>query len=180
VVGLRPADLAGDGLATALQRQAELLDRVHAARIRFTGDQLPKLSEERQEAAYRVAQEALHNALRHGEPRHVDIHLRRSGRGFTLRITDDGKGFDATRADATRPGNAQPDGTQRNPPRAGRAAAGRTGAGRTGADRTGAVAQRRLGLASMRERARSVGGRLTVTSKPGAGTTVTMEVPGGC
>ncbi|MEV4511869.1 GAF domain-containing sensor histidine kinase [Dactylosporangium sp. NPDC049525] len=144
VVGLRPADLAGDGLATALQRQAELLDRVHAARIRFTGDQLPKLSEERQEAAYRVAQEALHNALRHGDPRHVDIHLRRAGRGFTLRITDDGTGFDTAH-----PGVPHP-------------------------------AQRRLGLASMRERARSVGGRLTVTSKPGVGTTVTMEVPGGC
>ncbi|GAA3189331.1 histidine kinase [Dactylosporangium siamense] len=142
VVGLRPADLAGDGLATALQRQAELLDRVHAARIRFTGDQVPKLSEERQEAAYRVAQEALHNALRHGDPRHVDIHLRRSGRGFTLSVTDDGTGFDTARPVKT--------------------------------------AQRRLGLASMRERARSVGGRLTVASKPGAGTTVTMEVPGGC
>ncbi|GAB3873284.1 GAF domain-containing sensor histidine kinase [Dactylosporangium cerinum] len=142
VVGLRPADLAGDGLATALQRQAELLDRVHAARIRFTGDQVPKLSEERQEAAYRVAQEALHNALRHGDPRHVDIHLRHSGRGFTLSITDDGTGFDTARPLKT--------------------------------------AQRRLGLASMRERARSVGGRLTVSSKPGAGTTVTMEVPGGC
>ncbi|MEV0127241.1 GAF domain-containing sensor histidine kinase [Dactylosporangium sp. NPDC050688] len=146
VVGLRPADLAGDGLATALRRQAELLDRVHAARIRFTGDQVPKLSGERQEAAYRVAQEALHNALRHGEPSRVDIELRRSGRGFTLRVTDDGTGFD-------------------------------TGGG-SGPARP--AAQRRLGLASMRERARSVGGRLSVTSKPGAGTTVTMEVPGGC
>ncbi|MDG6109734.1 GAF domain-containing sensor histidine kinase [Dactylosporangium aurantiacum] len=148
VVGLRPADLAGDGLATALRRQAELLDRVHAARIRFTGDQVPKLSEERQEAVYRVAQEALHNALRHGDPRHVDIDLRRSGRGCTLRVTDDGTGFDT---------------------------AGPGGSG--GSARPGA-AQRRLGLASMRERARSVGGRLTVTSTPGAGTTVTMEVPG--
>lgn len=147
VVGLRPADLAGDGLATALRRQAELLDRVHAARIRFAGDQVPKLSEERQEAAYRVAQEALHNALRHGGPSHVDIELRRSGRGVTLRVTDDGTGFDP-------------------------------GAGGSGPARP--AAQRRLGLASMRERARSVGGRLTVTSKPGAGTTVTMEVPGGC
>jgi signal transduction histidine kinase len=36
---------------------------------------------------------------------------------------------------------------------------------------------RRLGLASMRERARSVGGRLTVTSAPGTGTTVRLEVP---
>ncbi|WP_327005552.1 GAF domain-containing sensor histidine kinase [Dactylosporangium sp. NBC_01737] len=190
VVGLRPADLAGDGLATALQRQAELLDRVHAARIRFTGDQLPKLSEERQEAAYRVAQEALHNALRHGDPRHVDIHLRRSGRGFTLRITDDGTGFDTTEAGSTRPGQTNANRTSPSSTHASsthasstttsRANASTTTPDKTGAGSSGAAAQRRLGLASMRERARSVGGRLTVTSRPGTGTTVTMEVPGGC
>ncbi|MEV4137089.1 GAF domain-containing sensor histidine kinase [Dactylosporangium sp. NPDC049742] len=211
VVGLRPADLDGDGLAAALQRQAELLDRVHAARIRFTGDQLPKLSGERQEAAYRVAQEALHNALRHGDPRHVDIHLRRSGRGFVLRITDDGTGFDngsgagrapgASRAagagSATVAGRSAGAGGAADASRAAdtnRAASGGKAVG-AGADAgagagmarsgnggaaAGAGAQRRLGLASMRERARSVGGRLTVSSEPGAGTTVTMEVPGGC
>ncbi len=36
---------------------------------------------------------------------------------------------------------------------------------------------RRLGLASMRERARAVGGRLSVESRPGAGTTVRLVVP---
>ena len=35
----------------------------------------------------------------------------------------------------------------------------------------------RLGLAGMEERARLVGGRLTLESKPGKGTTVTIEVP---
>jgi signal transduction histidine kinase len=225
VVGLRPADLAGDGLAMALQRQAELLDRVHAARIRFTGDQLPKLSEERQEAAYRVAQEALHNALRHGDPRHVDIQLRRSGRGFTLRITDDGTGFDAAQPDSTRragllysgspshsipshsipshsipshsipshsipshsipshstPSHSTPSHStpSRSRTEADPAGSDRADAG-TSTDSSRATAQRKLGLASMRERARSVGGRLTITSKPGVGTTVTLEIPGGC
>jgi signal transduction histidine kinase len=40
-------------------------------------------------------------------------------------------------------------------------------------------AARKLGLSSMRERARSVGGRLTVTSAPGGGTTVRVEVATG-
>lgn len=38
---------------------------------------------------------------------------------------------------------------------------------------------RHLGLVSMRHRAGSVGGRLTVVSEPGKGTTIQMEVPGG-
>jgi len=40
-------------------------------------------------------------------------------------------------------------------------------------------AGRHLGLVSMRDRAGGVGGRLTVTSEPGQGTVIEMEVPGG-
>ncbi len=36
---------------------------------------------------------------------------------------------------------------------------------------------RRLGLTSMRERAQSIGGRLTIESSPGKGATVRLEVP---
>ncbi|WP_433084799.1 GAF domain-containing protein [Dactylosporangium sp. CA-052675] len=138
VVGLRPIDLAGDGLAAALRRQAELLDRVHEAEVTFAADRVPRLPAAREEAAYRVAQEALHNALRHASAARVSVRLRRSGSGVVLTVTDDGRGFDP-RGDLPRP---------------------------------------RLGLASMRERARAAGGRLLVRSAPGGGTVVTMEVPG--
>ena len=36
---------------------------------------------------------------------------------------------------------------------------------------------RRLGLTSMEERARALGGTLSIESRPGAGTTVVLEVP---
>jgi signal transduction histidine kinase len=36
---------------------------------------------------------------------------------------------------------------------------------------------RHLGLTSMQERARALGGTLSIASRPGAGTTVTLEVP---
>jgi signal transduction histidine kinase len=39
------------------------------------------------------------------------------------------------------------------------------------------VRARRLGLTSMQERAASLGGTLTVTSAPGAGTTVELRFP---
>ena len=40
-----------------------------------------------------------------------------------------------------------------------------------------AVRSRRLGLTSMEERARAVGGTLEIRSAPGEGTTVALEVP---
>ena len=45
-----------------------------------------------------------------------------------------------------------------------------------GFDPEGVQARRRLGLISMRERAEAIGGLFTVTSAPGAGTTVSMEI----
>jgi signal transduction histidine kinase len=138
VVGLRPVDLAGDGLDVALRKQAELLDRVHGAVVRFTGEVIPRLGGAAEEAAYRIAQEALHNALRHGTPSTVEIRLDASGGVVRLEIADDGKGFDPT---------------------------------------VSAGAGARLGLASMRDRARTAGGRLEVRSAPGRGTTVRVLLP---
>jgi signal transduction histidine kinase len=138
MVGLGPVDLAGDGIGVALRKQAELLDRAHAATVRFHGEPVMRLSTAREEMVYRIAQEAVHNALRHGEPRLVAIDLTSHDDMLVLVVTDDGRGFDTELADTS--------------------------------------ARRRLGLASMRERARSAGGRLTVRSRPGAGTTVRLEV----
>jgi signal transduction histidine kinase len=42
-----------------------------------------------------------------------------------------------------------------------------------------AIRERRLGLTSMRERAESLGGTLTIDTAPRSGTTVRVEVPGG-
>ncbi len=41
----------------------------------------------------RIAQEATHNAIRHGAPRHVIIELEFERRSVTLRVSDDGTGF---------------------------------------------------------------------------------------
>lgn len=53
---------------------------------------------------YRVAQEAVSNALRHGAPSDVTIQLSTVGGGAQLRITDDGRGFDVDEAERRRPG----------------------------------------------------------------------------
>ncbi|MFE3488895.1 GAF domain-containing sensor histidine kinase [Streptomyces griseus] len=140
VVELRPAALDEDGLIATLRTQIQVLDRAHAAEVAFESGGVRALPAAQEEALLRVAQEALHNALRHSGAERVSVTLARRGTGTVLRVTDDGAGFDPT---AVR--------------RAGR----------------------HLGLVSMRHRANSVGGRLTVASEPGKGATIEMEVPGG-
>jgi signal transduction histidine kinase len=138
VVGQRPVDLTGDELDVALRKQVDLLDRVHEPAVRFVGGCVPRLTNAGQEAVFRIAQEAMHNALRHAEAGRIEVDLLSRNGSVVLEVTDDGRGFDPLAAgDATR----------------------------------------KLGLLSMRERARSVDGKLTVTSAPGGGTTVRLEVP---
>ncbi|MDB4914595.1 MAG: histidine kinase dimerization and phosphoacceptor region [Gemmatimonadetes bacterium] len=55
-------------------------------------------------ALYRVAQEALRNAARHADARHVKVGLRRVGARAVLEIADDGRGFDVGLANERRPG----------------------------------------------------------------------------
>ncbi|MFI6928714.1 GAF domain-containing sensor histidine kinase [Streptomyces sp. NPDC050287] len=94
VVELRPAALDEDGLVATLRTQIQVLDRAHTARVTFTSHGVRALPATQEEAVLRVAQEALHNALRHSGAAHVDVTLDRRGGGAVLRVTDDGRGFD--------------------------------------------------------------------------------------
>ncbi|WP_149824275.1 GAF domain-containing sensor histidine kinase [Streptomyces tailanensis] len=94
VVELRPAGLDEDGLVATLRTQVHVLDRAHSAHVTFVGRGVRALPAAQEEAMLRVAQEALHNALRHSGAEHVDVTLDRHGKGAVLRVTDDGSGFD--------------------------------------------------------------------------------------
>ncbi|MFI0789488.1 GAF domain-containing sensor histidine kinase [Streptomyces lydicus] len=94
VVELRPAALDEDGLVATLRSQIQVLDRAHAARVTFEAQGVRALPSAQEEAVLRVAQEALHNALRHSGAESVEVTLSRNGQGALLRIADDGCGFD--------------------------------------------------------------------------------------
>jgi signal transduction histidine kinase len=47
-----------------------------------------------EQALYRIAQEALNNALKHAHARHITISLRQQKSRVILAVTDDGTGFD--------------------------------------------------------------------------------------
>jgi PAS domain S-box-containing protein len=91
--GLFPTELGREGLIFAL---TELVARVSLmSGVECVMRQDKAFSCERATAIhlYRIAQEALHNAIKHGKPKHITIDC--SGRGgvTTITITDDGVGF---------------------------------------------------------------------------------------
>ncbi|MFG2733187.1 GAF domain-containing sensor histidine kinase [Streptomyces harbinensis] len=96
VIELRPAALEEDGLAATLRAQIQVLDRAHPARVTLEAGDAKPLPAAQEEALLRVAQEALHNALRHAAADRVTVSLGPppAGGGAVLRITDDGAGFD--------------------------------------------------------------------------------------
>jgi signal transduction histidine kinase len=57
-------------------------------------DELPALDEQRETVLYRVAQEAITNALRHSGSTDVTVRLAARPRGVVLEVRDRGSGFD--------------------------------------------------------------------------------------
>ncbi|MDX3450723.1 GAF domain-containing sensor histidine kinase [Streptomyces sp. ME02-8801-2C] len=96
VVELRPTGLDEDGLIATLRTHVQVLDRAHSARVTFDSRGVRALPAAQEEALLRVAQEALHNALRHSGAALVEVTLTKRGPGAALRVTDDGSGFDPT------------------------------------------------------------------------------------
>jgi signal transduction histidine kinase len=94
VVELRPAALDEDGLVATLRTQVQVLDRAHSAHVTFDSRGVRALPAAQEEAVLRVAQEALHNALRHSGAAHVGVTLEKRGSGAVLRVSDDGGGFE--------------------------------------------------------------------------------------
>ncbi|MEZ4606904.1 MAG: histidine kinase [Deinococcales bacterium] len=90
---LRPESLEQEGLKTALSKQAEALKSRHNLNIHFKAEE-PALNFEAKQALYRIAQEALHNVVKHAQASKVDIELRADAKEVTLSIRDNGIGFD--------------------------------------------------------------------------------------
>jgi signal transduction histidine kinase/ligand-binding sensor domain-containing protein len=86
-----------------------------------------------------VVREALHNAIRHGQPRRVEVSIRFGKNDLVVEVDDDGRGFDL--AIVSRSSNGH------------------------------------YGVVGMKERARRMGGALTLDSQPGKGAQLTLRIP---
>jgi PAS domain S-box-containing protein len=135
---LHPPRLLYLGVEAAMRGFCGELSGQKALEIDFRAENVPSgVPPDVSLCLFRVLQEALHNAVRHSQVRHFDVHLRGTGNTVDLTIRDEGVGFDVDAADR--------------------------GFG--------------LGLTSMRERLKLVGGELFIESHLTRGTTVVARTP---
>jgi signal transduction histidine kinase len=141
ITELRPAALDELGLEPAV---LALIDRVRRggldvdANVELAydhGDGTARLAAELETGVYRIVQESLTNAVKHGGATRASVEVLEDDEQVTVTVRDDGSGF------------------------------------KTAASTDG------FGLTGMRERAKLLGGELSVRSAPGEGTTISVAVP---
>ncbi len=91
---LRPESLASEGLIPALGRRVEVLRARDGLQVETALDEEPELPLNVKEVLYRVAQEALHNVVKHANASNVQVSLSQQGENVVLEICDDGAGFE--------------------------------------------------------------------------------------
>lgn len=91
---LRLPMLKSEGLAAALQARLEAVEARVGLETDFRTEGEGHLSPDVEEGLYRIAQEALNNALRHAHARSVSVSLHLNNQTVALEVADDGIGFD--------------------------------------------------------------------------------------
>ena len=135
---LHSANLEYLGVVAGMASWCDEFGERQGIKIEFKSHGLPNtLPPEIGLCLFRVLQEALHNAAKHGGAKRVEVQLREQAGEIELIVRDSGRGFDV---EAARRGHG-------------------------------------LGLTSMRERVRLVGGTIVIDSKPSSGTTIQIRVP---
>lgn len=96
IFDLRPMGLDDLGITPAVNRYLETFRERHPAlevESEFTGQQ-QRFESVVEVALYRIIQEALQNVVKHARATHVKVLLGNDGKRFSVRIIDDGHGFD--------------------------------------------------------------------------------------
>jgi signal transduction histidine kinase len=93
---LRPESMELEGLLAALSRQVAVLRTRYKLTVNADLGEEPDLSLEMKQALYRIAQEALHNIVRHARANVVELRLTGLANEIMLEVRDNGKGFDTS------------------------------------------------------------------------------------
>jgi len=92
--GLYPVEMEAEGLMAAFQELATSITKGTRIQCVFECD-VPVLVHDDTVAThlYRIAQEAVRNAIQHGKPKRIGINLSERGPLLTLTVEDDGQGI---------------------------------------------------------------------------------------
>ena len=96
VAALRPASVEAEGLAGALRKHVDVLRRVTGREIALRdagAAQAAPLGDDAAAQVFRIAQEALQNALRHAGAERIEVRLE-GGAPLVRTVAADGRGFD--------------------------------------------------------------------------------------
>jgi signal transduction histidine kinase len=95
-LGLSPIEMAGEGLMDALRELASGIQERSKIRCDFVCDD-PVFIDDSTTAMhlYRIAQEAMNNAVKHAKASHIILRLSHDGGGITLGVQDNGVGLPA-------------------------------------------------------------------------------------
>jgi signal transduction histidine kinase len=102
---LRPPVLDREGLAPALEIYLERMASETGIAVELVDQTVKEPPAELRAIAFRIAQEALSNIRKHANATRVVVTLSGTDRGLTVRIADDGEGFERSRADVPEAGH---------------------------------------------------------------------------
>ena len=91
--GLHPVRSEADGLESALAQFAKTVSTLFHVQCKFECPEPVEVANESATHLFRIAQESVNNAIKHGQARRVTIALTRGETGITLTIRDNGIGI---------------------------------------------------------------------------------------
>lgn len=92
--GFDPVDIEPGGLPTALKKLSLQIANRHQVICRLQCNQMHlPLNKQTNLALFRIVQEAINNAIRHGQAREIEISLQATELKISLTVSDNGKGF---------------------------------------------------------------------------------------
>ena len=100
--------IAKIGIVKAIEVEVEKMNKIGLFLVSLHLDKnLPIIDSEREIIIFRMLQEVLNNTMKHSEASEINIYLNYEQKMLTIKVTDDGKGFDVAHkmADANDLGN---------------------------------------------------------------------------
>jgi PAS domain S-box-containing protein len=150
---LSPPVLYELGFEDAIEWLAEQIEERHGLQVSYENDEEPKpLREEVKILLFHAVRELLVNVVKHAHSNCARVVLKRTAEAIEVSVEDDGIGFTERAGDPARLAGLSSGSKQI-----------RGGGG--------------FGLFNIRERITQMGGRIEISSRPGAGTRVTLSVP---